>query len=59
MTANDEDGGEQELWSIMEAMGYNRQLKLTKVRQSTCTCTIVHFMQLHFDCISPSTFSFN
>ena len=31
ITANDEEGGEAELWTIMEAMGYNRQLKLNKV----------------------------
>ena len=31
MTANDEDGGEAELWNIVELMGYNRQLKLQKV----------------------------
>ncbi len=34
MTANDEDGGESELWSIIETMGYNKQLKLTKVNNN-------------------------
>lgn len=29
--ATDESGGERELWTIIEGMGYDRQLKLLKV----------------------------
>ena len=31
LTANDQDGGEPELWNILHSMGYNRRLQLTQV----------------------------
>ena len=31
MTANDEEGGEDELWDVLQSMGYNKQLKLVMV----------------------------
>ena len=37
MTANDQDGGEGELWDILSTMGYNRQLQLDQVTLPTVT----------------------
>ena len=31
MTANDEEGGEAELWDVLQSMGYSKQLKLVTV----------------------------
>lgn len=35
MTACDEDG-EEELWQVMKALGYNKQLQLSQVSQRHC-----------------------
>ena len=32
MTAEDEEGGEAEIWDILDTMGYNRQLQLDQVK---------------------------
>lgn len=31
MTAIDEEGGEEELWQVLQGLGYNRQLQLNQV----------------------------
>lgn len=33
MTAEDEEGGEGEVWDILDTMGYNKQLLLDQVTQ--------------------------
>ena len=30
MTAADEEGGEEEIWQVMKALGYNKQLQLSQ-----------------------------
>lgn len=40
MTANDQDGGEGELWDILSAMGYNKQLQLDQVTILQCIATV-------------------
>ena len=34
MTAADEEDGEEELWQVMKALGYDRQLQLSQVMLS-------------------------
>ena len=47
MTANDEEGGEDELWDVLQSMGYNKQLKLVMV--SYCMpriCLMIHVTEI-------------
>ena len=37
MTAEDEEGGEAEIWDILDTMGYNKQLQLDQVRRDKQT----------------------
>ena len=34
MTAEDEEGGVSEIWEVLDAMGYNKQLQLDQVSRS-------------------------
>ena len=34
MTAGDEEGGEAELWDVLQSMGYSKQLKLNMVNET-------------------------
>ena len=62
MTAEDEEGGEGEIWDVLEAMGYNRRLELDQVRRDmhmyvhVCTHMYVYNYSnyLTCTCIHPS-----
>ena len=36
MTAEDEEGGEEELWEVLSTLGYSRQLQLDQVPFQHC-----------------------
>lgn len=41
MTAEDEEGGEGEIWEILDAMGYSKQLRLDQVMSYDTNLVIV------------------
>ena len=44
MTAEDEEGGEGEIWDILNTMGYNKQLQLDQVTHFSASNCQLSFM---------------
>ena len=55
MTAEDEEGGEGEVWEILEAMGYNKRLELDQVRDNWLPTSVKCVNANYLTCIELSS----